>query len=89
MTLFIISLWTGIPLILFAAFVIGCRKLGQAGVREYQLAETHDPAAHPRCACYYTSAMGLSEPRFIRGRICEMYYLNYGKWPEWCRGPET
>jgi hypothetical protein len=79
----------GIPLAAFIAFVLGCRRIGNAGVRIYERDMHPDGRPHPRCACYVTSAMGISEPRLIRGRTCEIYFLNEGCWPEWCHGREA
>lgn len=76
--------------------VLGLRKLGRNGIRQYQfggensvnIQSARDVTSHPRCACYMTSDLGISAPRLVRGRTCEMYFLNNGEWPAWCRGPE-
>jgi hypothetical protein len=84
----------GVPLIIFIGFVLGTRKLGNAGVREYQFGiddAPDGPDRHPRCACYYSTEGGPwagGGPRWVNGRLCEEYFLSYGQWPPWCHGPE-
>lgn len=85
----------GVPLVIFIGFVLGTRKLGRAGIRQYQLGGDDSVnfqssgSLTPRCACYVTSDKGISAPRQVRGRLCEAHYLNTGQWPEWCRGPKV
>jgi hypothetical protein len=86
----------GVPLLVFIVFLVSLRRIGRAGVRQYQSGgensvniQSGGNLCHPRCACYMTSALGISTPRLVRGRLCEMHFLNTGRWPEWCRGPQV
>jgi hypothetical protein len=88
--LFVLGIMVGVST-LFLLFAWGMRKLGNAGVKIHHLRDDGrniDPRL-PRCACYDTDGGPYGVPHWVNGRTCEMYFINYGKWPEWCRGPQV